>query len=208
MAMIDAVDLFVFLDDVKFERSSWQCRNRIKGPNGIMWLSVPVHHMSEQLVKDVQINYATDWRKKHLASIQQAYAGVRYSQDVSPWYNLYISSLCDLNEALIFSLAQKLGCRIPRFLNSSTLNVGGHKAEHLGNILRAVGCTEYLANPGSREYLEPCLPFDGIKVTWFDYKHPTYPQIRGDFVPYMSAVDILMNCGATAINYIREGWNG
>jgi hypothetical protein len=28
-----------------------------------------------------------------------------------------------------------------------------------------------------------------------DYTHPTYPQLWGDFVPYLSVVDLLMNVG-------------
>ena len=32
--LIAQADVFVFLDDVQFERKSWQQRNRIGGPNG------------------------------------------------------------------------------------------------------------------------------------------------------------------------------
>ena len=35
-------DLFVFLDHVQFEKESWQNRNRVKSPEGWLWLTVPV----------------------------------------------------------------------------------------------------------------------------------------------------------------------
>ena len=40
--LIDQVDAFVFLDNVQFEKQSWQQRNRIKTPTGLQWLTVPV----------------------------------------------------------------------------------------------------------------------------------------------------------------------
>ena len=41
-ALMASVDLFVFLDDVQFDKRSWQQRNRIKTPQGVIWLTVPV----------------------------------------------------------------------------------------------------------------------------------------------------------------------
>ena len=35
----------------------------------------------------------------------------------------------------------------------------------------------------------------GVTVEWQDYRHPTYPQQHGEFVPYLSAIDLLLNCG-------------
>jgi len=37
------------------------------------------------------------------------------------------------------------------------------------------------------------------------YDHPTYPQAHGEFVPYMSVVDLLFNCGEDALSIIKGG---
>jgi hypothetical protein len=37
---------------------------------------------------------------------------------------------------------------------------------------------------------------NGIQIYFQDYKHPTYEQLWGDFVPYMSIIDVLFNVGA------------
>jgi hypothetical protein len=29
--------------------------------------------------------------------------------------------------------------------------------------------------------------------------HPVYPQLHGDFVPYLSIVDLIFNCGAASM---------
>ena len=47
-----------------------------------------------------------------------------------------------------------------------------------------------------RDYLDLAL-FDraGIRVVWQDFVHPEYPQQHGAFVPYLSALDLVLNCG-------------
>lgn len=210
--MIDAVDLFIFLDDIQLEHDThtpWQYKNRIKGPNGELWLTIPRIHNGLQLIKDVQINYAKDWPYKHLKSICQSY----------PWYTgnllqyLYIHFntrprlLADLTIGIIESICIELDIHA-KFLRASSLNLTGPKVEHLEKILHTVGATEYLANPGSRTYLEPALPLKEIEVKWFDYQHPTYPQ-RGNWTPYLSVIDVIMNTGPEeAIKIIRKGSEG
>jgi len=72
------------------------------------------------------------------------------------------------------------------------------------SLLKNVGTTEYISGQAAKKYIEP-EKFEkaGIKLTWFEYNHPIYPQIRGEFVPYLSAIDLLMNTGEKAIEYIR-----
>jgi hypothetical protein len=59
-----------------------------------------------------------------------------------------------------------------------------------------VGATRYLSGTGARDYMAPDLFRDaGIEVLWQDFTHPVYPQLFGEFVPYLSALDALFNCG-------------
>ena len=60
---------FVFLDDVQFEKNGFQNRNKIRTYDGEIWLTVPVKAKSQTLLKDVKINYSTDWINKHKKSI-------------------------------------------------------------------------------------------------------------------------------------------
>ena len=45
----------------------------------------------------------------------------------------------------------------------------------------------------------------GIKVEFQDYRHPEYPQLFGDFIAYMSVVDLLFNTGDNAGGIIAAG---
>lgn len=201
-AMIDTVDTFVFLDDVQFQRDSWQHRNRIKTKSGSHWLTIPIVRNFGQKISDVEINYGTDWQKKHWESINQSYSP-RYSvAHIQGWYQTHFEKLVELNMCIISDLIEILGCHRPKFVMASQLGISGNKVDHIKGILKEVGATEWIANAGDAEIFNP-KDFD-ITVTFFKYKHPVYPQ-PGEFVPYMSVIDLLMNTGPNAIKYIREG---
>ena len=54
---------------------------------------------------------------------------------------------------------------------------------------------------GVRQMERLCLKYtelfdkEGIEVIFHDFKHPVYNQLFGDFEPYLSAIDLLFNCG-------------
>jgi hypothetical protein len=59
-----------------------------------------------------------------------------------------------------------------------------------------VQADRYLSGVGARAYFEP-EPFAaaGIEVLWQNFKHPIYPQLYGEFIPGLSSIDLLFNCG-------------
>jgi hypothetical protein len=43
----------------------------------------------------------------------------------------------------------------------------------------------------------------GVRVHWKDYNHyPEYPQSHGAYAPDLSIIDLLMNCGERAADYV------
>ena len=70
-------DIFVYYDDVQFDKNGWRNRNRIKTANGLHWLTVPVSPRGSEsrMIHDIRISEHYNWRKKHLLSLKQAYAG-------------------------------------------------------------------------------------------------------------------------------------
>ena len=57
-------DHFIFLDNVKFEKSSWQTRNQIITKNKLLYITVPVIGARNQIISEVLINDSSDWRNK------------------------------------------------------------------------------------------------------------------------------------------------
>ncbi|WP_048095757.1 WbqC family protein [Geoglobus ahangari] len=208
--LIDLADIFVFYDDVQFVERSWQRRNRIKMPNGKwIWLSVPVIKKFGQKINEVKVNNGVEWSKRHWHSIVHAYRKAPYFKEYETLfrhvYSVSWDYLVDLDIFLIKEISKILGIDT-RFVLSSELNVSGGKTDRLINILTEIGADEYISGPAAREYIEPIkFKKSGIKLYWFEFNHPVYPQLYGEFIPYLSVIDLLFNVGPKAIDYIREG---
>ena len=89
--LIDQVDVFVLLDDVQFEKRSWQQRNRIKTPLGLQWLTVPVisRGRREQLINQVEIE-TPQFSRDHCRAVEHNY---RRAQFFEHYFNELSSQL-------------------------------------------------------------------------------------------------------------------
>ena len=192
-------DVFVYYDDVQYDKHGWRNRNRIKSPAGPQWLTVPVHHKGWPRILDVTIDHRTPWAKKHVASIRQHYGRAPYAEPYLADLEALLSSgwdkLVDLDVAVVALLCRWLGLE-RTIVRSSTLGIAGEKSERLLNLCRYFEATRYLSGNAAQAYLDvDSFSRAGLEVEWQDFVHPTYPQLHGEFVPYLSAVDLLLNCG-------------
>lgn len=212
--LIDEVDSFVVLDNVQFEKQSWQQRNRIKTPTGLQWLTVPVQFRGRlgQKILEVEIREAEFWRK-HLRAIELNYRR-------SPYFDEYFaeltnilknyganSRLVDVNVCLLNWFLKILGVRTPIILASS-LGEEGKRTELLANICQHLRATEYLSPLGSAAYLlDELLIFSSrnIGVSFQNYTHPEYKQLFPPFIPYASVLDLILNEGPRSMEIIRRG---
>ena len=212
LAMMDSVDLFVFLDNVQFERRSWQQRNRIKTGNGPQWLTVPVlsKGLREQHICDVRIDQSSGFATKHIQAIRHAYgtcdAYDDYADGIADIIRRRQDRLVDLTTELIELLRTFFGVPTPSVLASS-LRAEGRKAELLANICQALGAKSYLSPPGSQVYLDQTTAFRDrdIDVRYHRYDHPTYRQRFGAFESHMSSIDLLFNEGANSRDIMLSG---
>lgn len=207
--MVDATDIFVFYDDVQFVSRSWQRRNKIKVPQNWIWLTVPVIENFGQNINEVKINNALNWRDKHWKSIQHSYSKAPFFKDYMPVfkeiYDREWEYLVDLNVALIRKITEILGLE-PKFLLASELNATGNKTDRLISLLKELGANEYISSPGSKSYIEnEKFSKEGITLYWYEFNHPIYPQLFGDFIPYLSVIDLLFNVGSKSLDVIRKG---
>ncbi|MDB5526936.1 MAG: hypothetical protein JWR51_39 [Devosia sp.] len=205
LARIAEADVFVFLDTVQFEKNSFTNRNRIKSANGPVWLTVPVRqkgHIGKPL-SALEIDDATDWRTKHLRSIEQNYRKAPRFSRCEP----DLATLLQPGEALLTELCYRqlkfwagvldIGTRIVR---ASELPVGGLKSDLVLNICRHLRADRYLSGPLGRDYLaEDTFAAAGIEIDYHSYIHPVYSQLYGPFVPAMSVVDYWMNTADTKL---------
>jgi len=200
--LLDYVDVFVFLDNVQYSHRSWQQRNRIKGPDGEVLLTVPIQSSSKQgNINNVLVDLNSNPLLKHLKSLRHSYSNSNYFSEIishlGPILNSTTVFLSDLNIALVKEIAKMLGFATP-MLKASDLNSVGVRENLLTSICREIGATEYVSPPGSKVYLDGTVAFEkaNVELKYFHFKHPIYKQRFGDFLPHLSVVDLLFNVGS------------
>lgn len=210
--LMKSVDLFILLDSVQFARRSWQQRNQIKTANGPIWLTVPVLSKGkrDQLITEVEIDRSRDFPQSHQKTLELNYKKAPHFDAYAPRLLSLLEDhnhqLIDLTIGVIACLRDALGIATP-IRRSSEFDVPGTKAELLASLCDQVGATEYISPPGSMDYLEESDAFArrGIPLRYFSFTHPEYPQRFGGFLPYMSVIDLLFNCGPDSLSMIEKG---
>jgi hypothetical protein len=195
-------DIFIVLDHVQFVHSNrgWTHRDRIKTAYGERWLTVSV----KKAPRDTAINKIElsggDWREQNLNLIRENYRNAPYFSELYPrieaLYASPVTLLWEFNMNSIKLLLEWFAIDLP-IIFASTLQPEGHKNELLVDLLKKAGADRYLSGTGAKDYFVP-EPFlnAAIEVEWQEFQHPAYPQQFGDFIPYLSSIDLLFNCGA------------
>ena len=208
---IRKADIFVFYDCVQYDKEGWRNRNKIKTKQGLQWLTIPVHSKGATVastpIRDVPINWATCWNKKHFNSFKANYARCPYFKEYAPlleeMYSRRDEKLADFTCDYTIRLARELGVQETQFIKSSSMDVEGSKTDRLLSILTKLGATNYISGPSARSYIEECkLNEAGIKIEYMSYNYRDYPQQGGDFCSTVTVLDLLLNVGPRAFEYI------
>ena len=197
-------DEFVHFDDVQFPQGRhFTTRVQIKTAAGPQWMSVPVQRSgARSTIAETEIDYATDWREKHLRTFAMSYARAPYCATagaiVADVYATRPRTIAELDIAALERCAAELGLRAT-FSRASETPVDGAKSERLVALLRPRGATRYITGHGALHYLDEA-PFAaaGIGVRVMAYTRRPYAQLHGAFDPHVSILDLIANLGPQA----------
>ncbi len=200
--MIASVEKFIFLDNVQFERHSWQSRNKIKLENKEFLLTLSCQKAPlKTMIKDIKLDKNQKWKNKLLKTLIQAYSKSINFEKYFPYIEKTIkesSNLADLNTNLIAYFCKELGIKTPLF-RTSELNIDLRKKEKgLVDICNYFNDNLYLSTQGSKDYLEKdeakkLFENEKIIVKYFTFNHPIYKQLEKNFIDHLSIVDFLFN---------------
>ena len=201
-------DLFVILDDVLHSRGEITNKNKIKAPEGARMLSVPLAQ-KKVLIKDVTILNDNRWNKKHRSSLHTCYAKAPYWKDYKdlflPVYDNPGDLLAELNLRLIQIIRKILNIDTPIVRSSEISGVTGKKGTKIINICRHFGADVCLSGTGARDYNdEEEFRRNNLRLVYQEFENPQYPQLWGDFIPNLSAVDLIFNCGPASVDYLPK----
>ena len=196
-------DIYVVLDHVQFVKGTsqaWTHRDKIRTKKGEEWISLSVKKCGmETPINQVELSENNDWKNKCLNLLKENYRKSKYFNDIYPYleelFQLECKKMVDFNMASIRLLMNLLDIEIS-VVYSSTLDPVGSKNEMLVDIIKKIEANRYLSGVGARTYMEVGLYNEaGIEVSWQEFHHPVYPQMFEGFIPALSSVDILFNCG-------------
>ena len=107
-------------------------------------------------------------------------------------------SLTELSPDLIRYFMTQLDIRTTIAYSSELSESWENGADKIFSILDNTNATGYLtgSGPGSKKYIkEEDFNRLGINLQWQNYECKEYNQLFGDFIPYLSVVDLLFNHG-------------
>jgi hypothetical protein len=202
-------DVFVFLDNVQYQKNGVQNRNQIKTAAGALWLTVPVNASVKTTVAQTPLA-DTHWPVKHLKTLRQNYSRAAHGELLDELETLLMESwptLAELNIAITEWMFRHLAMDT-QCVRASCLDVNGEKEELVIDICREVGAKHYVSGQGARAYQNAeRFAAVGVELLYHHYEHPEYPQCypKLGFLPHLSALDLLLNTGAKAGEYLRIG---
>lgn len=205
---------FVHYDDVQAPTgkggTNFITRVQIKTNNGITWLRIPISRRDGRYkpINNTLISNTVDWRKEHLTILSHCYKKAPYFNEMFSLaeriYSYQTDILSEFNIYSIELIASFLGFN-PIFVRSSTMNIPGYKTQRIVDICRQIGASTYYSGLGGLNYIEhEKFEEHNIEVRYMNYFCLEYPQLHGDFTPYVSILDMIANCGKNAVNYMQS----
>jgi hypothetical protein len=209
LEQVQTADVFVHYDDVQFSKGSFVNRVQVKTPVGTRWMTVPTHDLSlGQRICDVATAPAVEWAGKHLSLLRSSFSGAPFAADaIALAETVYAeghSTLGSLARASLLSLIDYFGLEEGRqFVDVQSLAIGGSSSQRVLDVVKRLGGDVYVTGHGAARYLDHGLfAREGVAVQYMRYGLSPYPQLHGEFTPYVSALDLVANCGRGGARFI------
>lgn len=215
-SLIKNVDEFILFDTPQFMRHGWIERNRILKQNeGWIYIKVPLlKHAQEDIIKNIKINQAEDWRETIRAQL-----GV-YKR-IAPYYEAVVhlvedvlgvetDSIVELNKEALEGVCRYLGIETPiKIFSEMELVLGdvGAPDEWALEICKSIGAKEYWNPPGGKSFFDKSK-YDavGIKLCFHEVGLAEYDQKRQPFETGLSIVDVLMFNSIETVNKMLDNY--
>lgn len=196
--LIAAVDVFVVYDNIKYTKKGWINRNRMLKNGQDVMFSLPLKSDSDFL--DVhQREIAADFsRTKLINQFRGTYLRAPFFKQTFPLIERIVGceerNLFKFLYQSIIQTCEHLGIRTEIKISSSVaIDHSLKNQEKVLAICSTLGASTYINSIGGRElYAKESFQARGVQLQFIQSKPFEYPQFGGEFVPWLSIVDILM----------------
>jgi len=194
--LINAVDIFVYYDDVNFIKQSWINRNKIQ-LNGSEYLFTLELKRASSFKKIMEIEVGNN-RRKLLRTMCHAYKNAPNFKNLEPLlHTIFTSSEENLSKYIIQTqqyIIYLLGIRT-RFILSSELEKNNllKGQEKVIEICKTLGATVYINSIGGQDlYSFEDFKNSGIILKFLRPIHTAYKQFTNENLPWLSIIDVIM----------------
>lgn len=200
--LINAVDTFVFYDDVNFISQGWINRNNILIGGKSTLFSIPLENASFKLnINEIRCKKElyVIWKKKFLKTLQNAYSKASYFTEA---YDLICEVLEGGEDSSISELAMKSVIKTTNYLGINTefkissndfINEGLKGQNRVLSMCLVEGATSYINPIGGLElYNKQHFSNNKIDLFFIKSEFPEYNQFKFPFVKGLSIIDIMM----------------
>jgi hypothetical protein len=205
-------DIFLYLDDVQYTKKDWRNNNQLKSPNGIKNVYVPVQSTHrDTLINQVLISYNEKWEDSLINKITQWYKKAPFFSEVLQLIQEVIyhkhEKLVGLNFELNNAILKYTGIQTPIYFSSDITKSTDDKNQRIVELCKHFDHVDMLYDGKSAQNFIDVNLFhqNGIEVVFQEYQHSPYKQLWGEFIPYMSVIDLLMNYGKDSLKIILSG---
>jgi hypothetical protein len=203
-------DVFVIFDTVQYNPRHEENRARIKTPRGAEWLTVPMRQSSrDQLIRDTAVDHSQPWPRKAWRTLRDHYGKAPHFAEHAPVIQAIVetphATLTELDRASWEPALRLLGVTC-RFVCASELPIAGKGPRVLLDICKEVGARTYLSGMFGREYLDVGeFAREGVDILFHEYAYQPHAQRYGEFVPFLSYLDMLFNVGLDRATVMAGG---
>ena len=200
--LINAVDKFVFYDDVNYIKKGWINRNRILVNSDANLFTVPVLKASQnKLINQIEVNqqFFSNWKVKFITTLEQSYKKAPYYNQttniIQKVLNQPYSNISDLAIRSIADISNYL--ELPTVFEKSSRSYantkGMEKADRLIEICKINAVNIYINPNGGKElYNKPYFKAKNVDLFFIENKIIPYQQFNDSFIGGLSIIDVLM----------------
>lgn len=198
--LMNMVDEYIIYDDVNYIKGGWINRNRIKQNNQPAYFNLGVRKASQnRKINEHEVNMPDANKEKLLRTFETNYRKAPYYEQTMALLRKTLD--CDktnLAEYLAYcnrAVAEHMGIKT-KIYSATELQLGHetHAQDRVIEICKLRGMDGYVNAIGGKElYSVEDFAAQGIELQFLRMNDDIiYPQGKGDFIPSLSILDVLM----------------
>ncbi|MRT17163.1 WbqC family protein [Vitellibacter sp. q18] len=198
--LIQAVDVFVFYDDVHFIKRGWINRNQILIDNKAVKFTMPLKKASQnKLINEIEMAIDEKWLSQFFKTIEQNYKNAPYFEETFQ----ILKTVFEFGHTKIAALAIASVLQVSSYLKLDTqfeissidysTTTSLSKAERLIAICKIKGGDHYINPSGGKAlYHKNTFEKEGITLSFIENELVPYNQFGNQFEKGLSIIDVLM----------------